>query len=477
MPTEADRVDALALAQTIAPDETIDASELVVLAPATTQGDATAAAAPSRGEAFNGELQRVVASTPLIFETDQTELTELHTRILNSVASIMFAYPEFSTKVVGFADGTGSDARNDEISRRRAENVKAYLVGLGVPEATLVVDGMGEQLATGSAQLASLERRVEFEVIIPPGGDVATGADAPPVRIAVVAPSASNDLAFTQSMVDAIAALDASRGNVEVAITDATFVPDEAAQAIRGYAAEGYDLVIAHGSQYGPLLVDIATEFPETAFAWGTGGDTFGLPNVYAYDAAAEQGGYVLGSMAALLTTSGHVGVVGPIEVGDAKLYVDGFRTGTLAAKPDANVHVAYTGSFSDLTLAAETAESHVADGADIMTGSAQMVVGAISVARGEQHALVRNPGEPDVTRPRPRRRVAGLPLGGDSRADRRRRRRRRARRSDVHGDAGQRWPGDRVQPRLLAADERSGEGRRDDRRDRHRGAHRSPLT
>jgi basic membrane protein A len=182
-------------------------------------------------------------------------------------------------------------------------------------------------------------------------------------------------------MVDAVNLISTERGNIEVAITDNTFVPEEAAAVIRDYAVQGYDLVIAHGSQYGTALPGIATEFPEVAFAWGTASDTFGLPNVYAYDAAAEQGGYVQGAMSSLLSGTGTIGVVGPIEVGDAQRYINGFKAGAQAQTPTANVLVAYTGSFSDTTLAAETAQSHIGAGADVMTGSAQMVIGAVSIA------------------------------------------------------------------------------------------------
>ncbi len=156
---------------------------------------------------------------------------------------------------------------------------------------------------------------------------------------------------------------------------------DEASAAIRSYADQSYDLVIAHGSQFGSAVFEIAPEYPNIAFAWGTAADTFDLPNVYAYDAAAQEGGYVLGAMATLLSTSNVVGVVGPIEVGDAQLYVKGFEAGAAAEKPGTNVRVTYTGSFSDTTLAADAARAHVDAGADVMTGSAQMVVGAVSVA------------------------------------------------------------------------------------------------
>ena len=70
------------------------------------------------------------------------------------------------------------------------------------------------------------------------------------------------------------------------------------------------------------------------------------------------------------------------IETGDAKLYVDGFKAGALAADPNAKVNVNYIGSFSDTALAAEAATTQISNGADVMTGSAQMVVGAIGKAK-----------------------------------------------------------------------------------------------
>jgi len=218
------------------------------------------------------------------------------------------------------------------------------------------------------------------------GGAVAIGA---PVfedvfKVAVVMPSAINDLAFSQSMYDALVAIQdwmGGEGAMEFVYSDGMFVVDDAAAAIRDYAAEGYDLVIAHGSQYGSSLQEIAPDFPETSFAWGTTVDTFGIGNIFAYEAASQEGGYVNGVIAASLSESGVLGVVGPIETGDAKLYVDGFVAGAKATVPDIQVNVNYIGSFSDVALASEAANTHVAAGADGLTGTAQMVVGAIGVA------------------------------------------------------------------------------------------------
>ena len=110
-------------------------------------------------------------------------------------------------------------------------------------------------------------------------GGRAGGEGGETVRIAIVAPSAQNDLAFTQSIVDSVNRVGETR-DIEVDITDGTFVVEDAAAAIRGYADDGFDLVIAHGSQYGGPLQEIAPDFPDVAFAWGTAADTFGLDNV-----------------------------------------------------------------------------------------------------------------------------------------------------------------------------------------------------
>ncbi len=335
-----------------------------------------------RSAALDTELKRITAVSPIIFATGQTDLNALQQRILDSAAEIIQAYEGPIVTVVGYTDAGGTTEENQQISLIRAEGVRDYLVAQGVAADRLLVDARGEATATGSSAVAGLERRVEFEV----GYAVAVGTDAD-FRVGIVAPSARNDLAFTQSIVDAVAIIAAERGGVSVDISDGLFVTEDAEAAIRGYAADGYDLVIAHGSQYGTALAAIAPEFPSTAFAWGTAADTFGIPNVSAYEVSADQGGYVMGVVAALLTDSDVIGVVGPLEVGDAQLFVNGFRTGILATNSAIDVPVTYIGSFSDVALAAEAATAHVEAGADVLTGSAQMVVGAVGVA-SEKNAL-----------------------------------------------------------------------------------------
>jgi len=220
---------------------------------------------------------------------------------------------------------------------------------------------------------------------------VAAGAFAAPLRIAVVMPSATTDMAFSQSMWSALVSVQKGMGGesaLELRYSENMYKVPDAAAAIRDYASQGFNIVIAHGSQYGSSVQEIAKDFPEVTFAWGTDVNTFGLPNVYAYTAAAEQGGYVNGVLAARLTKSRKIGVTGPVEVGDAKTYIDGFSQGVLSVSKAITLSKTWTGSFSDVALMAAAAKTHIASGADILTGSSQSVVGSIGAAKDQGKVL-----------------------------------------------------------------------------------------
>ncbi len=211
--------------------------------------------------------------------------------------------------------------------------------------------------------------------------------DIEPVRIAIVLPSTITDLSWSQSVYDSAIDLQNHYGKdmVEIVYTENMWNVTDAASAIRDYADSGYNLVVAHGAQYGTSLFELAPDYPETTFSWGTTtnwGEEEGVENVFAYEPRAEEGGYVLGVIAAHLTKSNVVGLVGPVDAGDAKLHVDGVVAGVYDTNPDIKLNISFTGSFGDTALAAEAANTHVSAGADVLLGSSQQVVGAIGVAK-----------------------------------------------------------------------------------------------
>lgn len=209
----------------------------------------------------------------------------------------------------------------------------------------------------------------------------ASGAAAAPrakVRIALIAESTVDDKGWCQAMHDAIGAVQKRHGAalVEYSYSE-KMKPVDAGSAARQYAAKGFDIVICHGAQYKNLVLEMAEEFPATSFAFGTSADV-GPRNVFTYMPQSEETGYLNGLIAGLATRSNVVGVVGPVDGGDAARYNRGFVLGVKAANARADVKVAHTGSFSDFVKAGELAHTQVKAGADVLTGSAQQALGAL---------------------------------------------------------------------------------------------------
>lgn len=212
------------------------------------------------------------------------------------------------------------------------------------------------------------------------GGQQEAG-ESDTIQIALVIPSTIDDMAWSQSMYKGITAVQKEMGeeNLKLDVSERLWNAVDAGSAIRQYAAQGFDIVIAHGAQYQSLLDDIAPDFPNVTFAYGTGYSA-DHDNVFAYDPHAQEGAYLLGMIAGMKTESNIIGIVGPVESGDAIKYNKGFVQGVEAVNSDADVRIAYTGGFGDLVAAGEIAETHIGAGADILTGSAQQTVGAIRV-------------------------------------------------------------------------------------------------
>jgi basic membrane protein A and related proteins len=208
------------------------------------------------------------------------------------------------------------------------------------------------------------------------------------VRVALIIPSTIDDMAWSQTMYEGLIAMQKEMGeeNFELEVSERMYNAVDAGSAIRQYASEGYDIVVAHGAQYQSVLSEIAPDFPNTSFAYGTGFKTT-EDNIFAYDPQAQEGAYLLGMLAGMITKTNVIGIVGPVESGDAIKYNNGFRKGAMAANPDVEVRIAYTGSFGDLVAAGEIANTHMDAGADILSGSSQQSVGAVrAIADRENH-------------------------------------------------------------------------------------------
>ncbi|HBK58918.1 MAG TPA: BMP family ABC transporter substrate-binding protein [Spirochaetaceae bacterium] len=198
------------------------------------------------------------------------------------------------------------------------------------------------------------------------------------IKIAMIVESTVDDKGWCQSMHDAIMAVQKKYGSslVEYSYSE-KMKPVDAGSAARQYVAKGYDIIIGHGAQYKNLILEMAEDFPKTTFAFGTSGE-IGPKNVFTYMPESEETGYINGVIAGLVTKTNIIGLVGPVDGGDAARYNRGFILGVRSVNPKAQVQVAYTGSFGDYVKAAELAHTQIKSGADVLTGSAQQALGAL---------------------------------------------------------------------------------------------------
>lgn len=197
------------------------------------------------------------------------------------------------------------------------------------------------------------------------------------VKIALIVESTIDDKGWCQAMHDGI--LEANKdlgGRIEYNYTE-KMKPVDAGSAARKYIAQGYDIIIAHGAQYKNMILDLADEFPNVTFAFGTSAE-IGPKNVFTYMPESEETGYLSGIIAGMTTKVKKVGLVGPVDGGDAARYNRGFVLGVKKVCLDAKIMIAHTGSFSDIVKAGEVAQSQIANGADVLTGSSQQALGAL---------------------------------------------------------------------------------------------------
>jgi outer membrane protein OmpA-like peptidoglycan-associated protein len=103
----------------------------------------------------------------ITFAVDSTTISPGLRAALDEVAQSLQKYPNSLIDVMGHTDSTGSDTYTLDLSRRRADAVKAYLVMRGVSGARIATVGYGEQYPKASNDTAegrALNRRVEIRI-------------------------------------------------------------------------------------------------------------------------------------------------------------------------------------------------------------------------------------------------------------------------------------------------------------------------
>lgn len=103
------------------------------------------------------------------FDYASAELNASSKEALNTIASeINSSLGSFRViRLTGVTDASGDDSRNMQLSQRRAENVRRYLISRGVPADKLEAIGVGatNTIMPGTKIKAAADRRVDFEIV------------------------------------------------------------------------------------------------------------------------------------------------------------------------------------------------------------------------------------------------------------------------------------------------------------------------
>jgi len=102
------------------------------------------------------------------FEWNSDVLTAGARAILDRVGASLLAFPDVRVELSGHTDSQGTEEYNRDLSLRRAASARAYLVGRGVNESRMEIQGFGESAPVASNDTAegrAKNRRVELKKI------------------------------------------------------------------------------------------------------------------------------------------------------------------------------------------------------------------------------------------------------------------------------------------------------------------------
>jgi basic membrane protein A len=206
-------------------------------------------------------------------------------------------------------------------------------------------------------------------------------AQAQEVKVALLMPGPITDGGWDQLAYEGLKKLGEEEG-FEVAYTE-NITQAKIPEITRGYADEGYNLLIGHGFEFGSAFLEIAPDYPNQMFFATTFQPQPDIPaNVQYVDAAYFDAAYAAGVLAIMLSKSKIVGFVGggdnPTQQGMMKAYIYAAEHTVNGGKGLGVV----TGDYNDAAKGREAAATMIGNGADVIWHAADTTgLGAIEGA------------------------------------------------------------------------------------------------
>ncbi|HSH01147.1 MAG TPA: BMP family ABC transporter substrate-binding protein [Anaerolineae bacterium] len=173
---------------------------------------------------------------------------------------------------------------------------------------------------------------------------------------------------------------------------------------IDNFVEDGCDLIITVSFLMGDATAEAAREYPDVHFAivdldYGSGygcdenvdscyTEEGGLTNVTSLMFAEDEVGFLAGALAACMSETDVIGVVGGMAIPPVVRFVDGYTAGARHYNENVTVLSTYLDTFEDTTRGKLEGEAMLDEGADVLFAAAGLAGNGTLLAAHEQGAM-----------------------------------------------------------------------------------------
>jgi basic membrane protein A and related proteins len=206
------------------------------------------------------------------------------------------------------------------------------------------------------------------------------------IRVGLITPGSIADAAWNSGAYQGLQRIRDSLGLVVSHVEART--PSEQEEALRIYAAQGYDLVFAHGFEFQDPAERVSAQYPKTLFIVTSGRRAKG--NVAPLIFRLEEASYLAGMAAGGLSRKNVLGFVGGIELPPIEAAYQGWVNGARAINPKVQTRKIYLNSFDDAAAGREAALALIRVGADMFHHNADAAgIGVFQAAKETEGVYV----------------------------------------------------------------------------------------
>jgi basic membrane lipoprotein Med (substrate-binding protein (PBP1-ABC) superfamily) len=174
------------------------------------------------------------------------------------------------------------------------------------------------------------------------------------------------DAGYNQAMHEAVMTV---KKNIDcVKIIEAENVPDEAGatSTMENMIQQGAKLIYATAFNHQYPALDLAKKYPDVKFEHAGGWEM--SDNFANFFGTPPDGWYMMGVAAGKMTKSNKLGFVAAFPLGWTSTFINAFHLGAKSVNPDVQTIVAYTFAWGDRAKEADTTNSLVNQGVDVIT-------------------------------------------------------------------------------------------------------------